>query len=89
MYARVLTGPEQVGVLERGDVVIQYSPSVVEERQLTSLLDGDVVLAPGIQLGDAVVATAWGKRISCRSADDLGSIEDFVVDAKDGGPGAH
>jgi hypothetical protein len=53
----------QVGVLERGDVMVQYSPAV-DVGRLVELAGPHVVVAPNPRV-DGVVATAWRHRLTC------------------------
>lgn len=71
--------PVQVGILERGDVLLQYRPDVGADAigDLRSLAGGGVVVAPAPDLPDPVVATAWVHKRTC-SAVDLDALEDFV-----------
>jgi hypothetical protein len=69
-----LSRPVQVGILERGDVVIQYRPDDVDAADLESLASGEdsrVVVAPNPDLPEPVVATAWLYKRTCdRAATD-------------------
>jgi hypothetical protein len=63
-----ISRPVQVGILERGDVVIQYRPDAVDPADLESLASGAdsrVVIAPNADLPEPVVATAWLYKRTC------------------------
>ena len=69
---RVLGAPEQIGVLERGDTLIQYRPGDVEGESLAAvraMAGARTVVAPNPNLDHPVVATAWLHRMSCESVD--------------------
>lgn len=74
-----LSRPLQVGVLERGDVLIQYLPSLPDaDVEAVEALAGDgVVVAPNPELDEAVVATAWVHKRTC-TAVDTAALEAFV-----------
>lgn len=76
--SEALSGPLQVTVLEAGKVLIQYETlSSRDVERLTDLAGENVVVAPGTDLPDAVVSTAWRKKQTC-SAVDTGSLEEFI-----------
>lgn len=67
-----LTRPVQVGLLARGDVLLQYQPTLLDPADVTQLeaLAGDaVVVAPNPSLKAAISATAWRKRQVCTALD--------------------
>ncbi|HEC07962.1 MAG TPA: DUF3105 domain-containing protein, partial [Acidimicrobiales bacterium] len=69
---RVLGAPEQVGVLERGDILIQYRPDDIEGESLAAvqaMAGARTVVAPNPNLAQPVVATAWLHRMSCEAVD--------------------
>lgn len=84
---RVLSPPVQVGILERGDVLVQYDPDLPagERRRLEGLAGSNVVVAPNPGLPAAVVATAWRAKRVCGSVvvDDL---KEFVTERAGQGP---
>lgn len=86
---RPLPRPVQVGLLEAGDVLVQYrglsGPDVVRLRRLAG---GHVVVAPYPTMSHRarVVATAWIFKRTC-SAVDIGAIEEFVQQRAGHGPG--
>jgi hypothetical protein len=65
----------QVGVLERGDVMVQYAPGL-DVTPLDALAGPHVVVAPNPRV-DGVVATAWRHRLTCESVEPL-AVEAFV-----------
>jgi hypothetical protein len=82
-----LTRPIQVGILERGDVLIQYQPSLAEDdvEALEGLAGDGVVVAPNPDLDDAVVATAWLHKRTCRAL-DTSALEAFIEERAGRGP---
>ena len=92
IYVRTLSGPEQVGVLERGDVVIQFRPEFVSGTSLGTLVTDRVVLMPNPALGPDIVVTAWAHRMECKreaTADgELTPISVFISERTDQGPTA-
>jgi hypothetical protein len=83
-----LSRPVQVGVLERGDVLIQHRRDLApdEHARLAALAGDGVVVAPNSDLPDAVVATAWVAKRTC-SAVDVAALEDFISQRRGKGPG--
>lgn len=83
-----LPRPVQVGLLEQGDVLVQYDPAEVSGEDLADLeglvADG-VVLAPGEDLPAPVVATAWTAKRQC-DAVDLDALREFVDERAGKGP---
>lgn len=87
VYARTLTPPEQVGVLERGDIVVQYDPLAIiasEIEQLEATFGPVAVVFPSPDLDDAVVLTAWRVRSSC-NAFAPGDVQQFISDHRGNG----
>lgn len=84
---RVLTRPVQIGILERGDILIQYDPTLsdAERAELEALAGARVVVAPNPDLPAAVVATGWVYKQTCPSV-DLPTLEDFVATRVGQGP---
>ena len=84
---RTLTGPVQVGILERGDVLIQYQPSLPApaRAQLEGLVGDRVVVAPNPDLPAPVVATAWVHKQTCQTV-DVSALEAFVAERVGKGP---
>jgi hypothetical protein len=83
-----LPAPIQVGVLERGDIVVQYGPAIegptASSSGLVDLAGEHVVVAPN-PLVDGVVATAWRHRLSCPAV-DRAELDAFVDRFADRGP---
>ncbi len=82
-YEEPVRDENAVHTLEHGAVWIAYSPDLPEEgkdmiRELAE--DRDCVLAspyPDLSRGDPVVASAWGKQLRAKSADDP-RLREFV-----------
>lgn len=74
-----LTRPVQVGILERGDVLIQHSPDLPRRQrvELEALAGAGVVIAPNPDLPAQVVATAWTYKRTCTSV-DADQLRDFI-----------
>ena len=73
-----LSGPLQVAALEAGKVLIQYSNlSAGDAEKLGELAGENVIVAPGADLPDDVVLTAWTTKQKC-SAVDMGAHRDFI-----------
>jgi hypothetical protein len=77
----------QVGILERGDVLLQHDPDLPEapRRELEALAGERVVVAPNPDLDDTVVATAWVFKRTCGSV-DAGALREFVEERVGHGP---
>ncbi|NOX32095.1 MAG: DUF3105 domain-containing protein [Actinobacteria bacterium] len=85
VYERTLSFPEQVGVLERGDVVIQFDPGALEPHDLDFLRSTyatDAVIFPATDLTDALVMTAWRTRQRCRSFDS-DAVASFISENRE------
>jgi hypothetical protein len=77
--------PVQVGLLEGGDVLLQYRPADVtgtERSDLEALAGDRVVVAPNPDLPAPVVATAWLYKRTCDSV-AVAPLQGFV-DARAG-----
>jgi hypothetical protein len=87
VVAEPLTRPVQVGILERGDVLIQHLPDLDDEsRADLDALGGDrVVVAPNPDLPAPVVATAWLFKRTCETV-DTAALRDFVAERVGNGP---
>jgi hypothetical protein len=69
---RELSRPEQVGVLEVGDVLVQYRPTDIAADELgaiTASLPPRTHLAPNSELPQPVILTAWLTKQSCETLD--------------------
>jgi len=82
-----ISRPVQVGILERGDVLLQHDPDLPEAElgRLAQLAGDGVVVAPNPELSDAVVATAWTAKRTC-SGVDTAALEEFVDERAGKGP---
>jgi hypothetical protein len=81
--------PTQVGILERGDVLIQHAPDLdgAARAELASLAGPGVVVAPNPDLPDVVVATAWTFKRTCDSVALL-PLQEFIDQRAGKGPEA-
>jgi len=82
-----LSKPVQIGVLERGDVLLQHGPDVPEQQvaDIEALAGDGVVVAPDPDLADPVVATAWVHKRTCSSV-DVDDLEEFIAERRGKGP---
>jgi hypothetical protein len=82
-----ISRPVQVGILERGDVLLQHAPDLpaAQLAELEALGGPGVVVAPNPDLPDPVVATAWTYKRTCTSV-DAGALQDFVDQRSGKGP---
>lgn len=82
-----ITRPIQVGILERGDVLLQHDPDLPagDLAALQELAGERVVVAPNPDLPDPVVATAWVYKRTCSSV-DAEALQGFVDERVDNGP---
>jgi len=87
VVAEPLPRPIQVGILERGDVLVQHSPDLTPEDQsgLATLAGPGVVIAPNADLPAPVVATAWTHKRTC-DAVDLDALRGFIDERRGKGP---
>ncbi|HEX9992793.1 MAG TPA: DUF3105 domain-containing protein, partial [Acidimicrobiales bacterium] len=78
--------PVQVGILERGDVLIQHEGLPAADADALEALAGEhVVVAPGVDLPASVVATAWVFKRTCDEV-DLDALREFVDERVGHGP---
>ena len=79
--------PVQVGILERGDVLVQHDPDLdaADVATLQELAGDGVVVAPNPDLPSPVVATAWLYKRTC-DAVDLAALEEFIDQHQGKGP---
>jgi hypothetical protein len=82
-----LPRPVQVGILERGDVLIQHRPDV-DAAALADLAADRVVIAPNPDLPAPVVATAWLYKRTCTEP-DVDALGAFVDQRVGHGPDDH
>jgi len=82
-----LSRPVQVGVLERGDVLIQYGPEVdaAARADLEALAGDRVIVAPNDDLPAPIVATGWLFKRSCERVDAV-ALQAFVDERVGNGP---
>jgi hypothetical protein len=82
-----ITRPIQVGILERGDVLLQHDPDLPasELEELRTLAGTGVVVAPNPNLPSPIVATAWTFKQTCDTV-DVSVLQDFVDDHAGNGP---
>ncbi len=82
-----LSRPIQVGVLERGDVLLQHTPNLDQDHQaqLNALSGPGVVVAPNADLPSPVVATAWTYKLRC-AAVDVDPLGQFIDQRVGQGP---
>lgn len=82
-----ITRPIQVGILERGDVLIQHDPDLPADdlAALRALAADRVVIAPNPDLPDPVVATAWVYKRSC-TAVDVDALQELIDERVGKGP---
>ena len=90
VFAEPVPKPTQVGILERGMVLVQYRPDLPapERQQLLDLAGGMVAVAPNPQLGQPVVASAWLYLLRC-DALDTKALGDFIDGRTSEAPGGH
>jgi hypothetical protein len=84
-----LSNPVQVGMLEEGQVLVQYDGEL--DRQTIDTVVGlrpEVLVAPNPDLPSPVVATAWRHKLEC-SEIDLADLRDFVDSYAGQGAGNH
>ena len=79
--------PVQVGILERGDVLIQHEPDLDADtvQQLGELAGPRVVVAPNPDLPAPIVATGWIFKRTC-DAVDRDALREFVEERVGKGP---
>lgn len=82
-----LSASLQVGILERGDVLVQYGPelSAPDRTALEALARTGVVVAPNADLPEVVVATAWRAKRICPSL-AIDDLDAFIAERAGKGP---
>lgn len=81
--------PVQVRLLEAGGVMIQFDLDRLGgpvPSGLTGLADETTVVAPGLGIDDAIVATAWTWKLSCSDVDE-DRIARFAAERRTAAPG--
>ncbi len=77
----------QVGLLEEGSIILQHQGLDDGARmQLEALAGPEVIVAPGRNLPDHVVATAWTYRLRCDGVEP-DALQSFIVHHKGNGLG--
>jgi hypothetical protein len=79
--------PIQVGILERGDILVQHDPDLdADDRgRLEALAADGVVVAPSPDLPAPVVATAWVHKRTCETV-DADALQAFIEERTGKGP---
>ena len=87
VVAAPLSRAVQVGVLERGDVLLQHQPDLPAGplAELEALAGAGVVVAPNPDLPDPVVATAWLYKRTCGQV-DAPALQEFIDERAGKGP---
>ena len=87
MVDEPISRPVQVGILERGDVLLQHDPDLpASDLTLLEALAGDgVVVAPNADLPAPIVATAWLYKRTCDEM-DAGALQEVIDERKGKGP---
>ena len=82
-----ISRPVQVGVLERGDILLQHGPDLEasEVAELEALAGDGVVVAPSSELPSPIVATAWLYKRTCATV-DAAALEEFIDERRGKGP---
>jgi hypothetical protein len=82
-----ISRPVQVGILERGDILLQHVPDLpaAELADLEALGGPGVVVAPNRDLPAPVVATAWTYKRTCTTVDQ-DELRAFIDDRAGHGP---
>lgn len=82
-----LSRPVQVGILERGDVLVQHRTDLdaAAVQALEALAAPGIVVAPNPGLADPVVATAWLFKRTCATV-DVEALRQFVDERVGQGP---
>ena len=86
-YREPLSRPVQVGVLELGNILLQYRDPAVA-GQVEALAGNGVVVAPNPGLAAAVVLTGWLYLQTCDGV-DAATIVQFRAATKAGTPTTH
>lgn len=82
-----LRRPVQVGILERGDILLQHEPDLPEGDMevLRDLAGPHVVVAPNPDLPAPIVGTAWLHKLICQSA-DRDALQELIHERTGKGP---
>lgn len=86
VQAEPIPRPVQVGLLERGEVLIQHRDLPPEARVALEAIAGDgVIVAPNPELPAPVVTTAWVTKLRCEAV-DVAVLRGFVAEHGGQGP---
>ncbi len=77
-----LPAPIQVGILESGQVLIQYRDTT---DQLDQLATDTVIVAPNASLSAPIVITAWLHKMECTNV-NIEELERFIGTNRNRGP---
>ena len=78
VQAAPIDKPTQVGVLERGGILLLHTGlSAEDQRRLERQAGGDVVVAPNPGQSAPVIATAWRHKVVCQAL-DVEALKAFV-----------
>ena len=79
--------PVQVGILERGDVLLQHDPDLprADLARLEELAGDGVVVAPNPDLPEPIVATAWLYKRTCDEVDTQ-ALQEMIDERQGKGP---
>ena len=82
-----ITKPVQVGILERGDVLLQHDPDLApaDLARLEALAGDGVVVAPNPDLPAPIVATAWLYKRTCDEM-DAELLQEMIDERQGKGP---
>ncbi len=88
VQAEPLSAVLQVGLLEEGNILLQHEGLDDPARsRLETLAGPDVIVAPGRNLPDRVLATAWTYRLRCDGIEPA-ALQAFITRHKGGGLGS-
>ena len=83
-----LPRPVQVGVIEDGEILLQFDPAAFPDpSQLDAVAEAPVVDAPNSDLNDPVVLTAWTAKQTCSEL-DAAAVQTFVEERAGKAPGS-
>lgn len=80
-YDFSLSSLEQVAFLESGGVIVQYLPTnnTADIKEMISLASNSVIVSPNKTLDNAVIATAWTWKLSCKKY-ELNGLREFITE---------
>jgi hypothetical protein len=87
VVAEPISKPVQVGILERGDVLLQHDPELAatDLALLESLAGDGVIVAPNPDLPAPIVATAWVHKQTCDEV-DAEALQEMIDERRGMGP---